>query len=358
MHPRRFPFTLLPFTLLAPLLTDVAFPQDWPRFRGPNGTGISPATTIPTTWNEGDYHWKIPLPGGGHSSPILWANRIFLTTTLGSGGISLLGIDAESGALLWQKDHPFAPYRQHQFNSFASSSPAADAERVYFCWATPDRLNLVALDHDGNEVWKRNLGPYRTQHGDGISPMLYQDKLILANDQDGESFLIAVDPRSGETLWRTPRRSAGAAYSTPCVFHPEGGRPALLFNSEAHGISAIDPDDGSLIWEYTDAFDKRSVSSPVVASGLIIGSCGSGGGGNYVVAIRPPAGNDLQPQLAYEIRRSAPYVPTPVAVGELLFLWSDGGILTCVHAPTGEIKWQERVGGNFFGSPVLAEGRL
>lgn len=152
------------------------------------------------------------------------------------------------------------------------------------------------------------------------------------------------------------------AYSTPCLFEADGQKPVLIFNSQAHGISAIDPDNGKVVWEYTKAFDKRSVSSPVIASGLIIGSCGSGGGGNYIVAVRPgtPA-KGIEPKLAYEIRKSAPYVPTSVSLGDLLFLWSDAGIVSCVHAPTGEIRWQERVGGgkdSFFGSPICVDGRL
>ena len=113
------------------------------------------------------------------------------------------------------------------------------------------------------------------------------------------------------------------------------------------------------MWEYAEAFDKRSVSSPILAGGLLIGSCGSGGGGHYVVAVRP---GDLtqngKPELAYTIRQSAPYVPTSISLGDLLFLWSDAGILSCVHASSGAIKWQERVGGNFFGSPVCVDGRL
>jgi outer membrane protein assembly factor BamB len=150
-----------------------------------------------------------------------------------------------------------------------------------------------------------------------------------------------------------------ADYSTPCIFEPEGGEPLLIFNSKESGIAGFDPGSGRKVWEYASAFDKRSVSSPIVASGLLIGSCGSGGGGHYLVAVKPgDASGNKKPQLAYEIRRSAPYVPTSVAVGDLLFLWSDAGVASCVHAPSGEIRWQERVGGNFFGSPIWVDGRI
>ncbi|MBI4325278.1 MAG: PQQ-binding-like beta-propeller repeat protein, partial [Chloroflexi bacterium] len=299
-------------------------------------------------------------PGTGHSSPVLWGDKIFLTSSEEkAGGLIVLCLGAADGGVLWRKDFPFAPYRQHQYSGFATTSPAVDADRVYVAWAMPRRLSLLALTHDGQTVWDRDLGPIQSQHGGGSSPIVHAGKVILANHQDADSFLIAVDAGTGETRWKTPRRTTRADYSTPCLYEVPGQKPTLIFNSLAHGISALDPDNGQVLWEYDKALDKRSVSSPVVASGLIIGSCGSGGGGNFLVAVRPgnPAAGK-KPELAYEIRRSAPYVPTSVAAGPLLFLWSDNGIVTCLHAPSGEVRWQERVGGTFFGSPVCVDGRL
>src|SRR5439155_5428742 len=196
-------------------------------------------------------------------------------------------------------------------------------------------------------AWQRDFGPFVSQHGCGTSPVLYRDKIILGNDQDdqkfvkestrsGESFIVAVNAKSGRTVWQTPRRSAVVAYSTPCVYEPESGQPALVFNSQAHGISALDPDSGKVLWEYDQAFDKRTVSSPVLAGDLILGSCGSGGGGNFVTALKP--GQSGVPELAYQIKQSAPYVPTAVIMNDLAWLWSDSGIVTCIHAPTGSIR--------------------
>jgi hypothetical protein len=133
----------------------------------------------------------------------------------------------------------------------------------------------------------------------------------------------------------------------------------LIFNSQAHGISAIAPQSGNIVWEVSGVFSRRSVSSPVIAGDLIVGSCGSGGGGNYVVAVR--AANTTRgrnAELAYEVRRSAPYVPTSLCIGDALYLWSDAGIISRVHAPTGEVEWQERTGERFFCSPVCVDGRL
>jgi outer membrane protein assembly factor BamB len=209
-----------------------------------------------------------------------------------------------------------------------------------------------------------------SQHGCGISPIVYKDRVILGNEQDdmkfvkeqtrsGTSFLLAVDAKTGKTLWQTPRRSAVVAYSTPCVYEPKDGKPALIFNSQGHGIYAVDPDTGKVLWEYDQAFDKRSVSSPLIAGDIILGSCGSGGGGNFVTAIKAgdPA-KQKKPELAWQLKSSAPYVVTGVTTTDRAWLWSDGGIVTCLDAKTGNVRYQERVGGNFFGSPVWVDGRL
>lgn len=345
--------------LVASLRSDA---QEWTRFRGPNGSGISEAKTIPAQWGDADFNWKIALPGAGHSSPVLWGEKVFITTGDDKNArFTVLCLKAADGSKLWQKDFPLTSYRKHANNTSASSTPTVDGDRVYICRTEPAHNVLAALDHRGALVWEKDLGPLATQHGGGTSPILYEGMVILANEQDRESFLIAVDARTGQTRWKTPRRTgpSSAAYSTPCIYQRKDEKPALIFNSEIHGISAIAADSGKVLWEFSEAFDKRSVSSPVIAGDLIIGSCGSGGGGNYLIAVRPgdPA-HDKKPQRAYEVRRSAPYVPTSVCVGEWLFLLSEAGVVSRVHAVTGEVKWQERVGGNFFSSPVWVDGRL
>lgn len=347
------------------LLNVATFGQEWTRFRGPNGTGITTEKTIPSQPTEANLQWKVELPGGGHSSPVLWGEKIFLTTTGDPlGGISALCLNALDGRLLWKKDFPLKPFQRHKFNSFASATPAVDAERVYVLFNEPGRFVLAALSHDGRLVWERDFGPFLSQHGCGVSPMLHDGMVIVANEQGdsnsvrenahAKSFLIAVNARDGKTIWQTPRKTLSVAYSTPCVYEKDGTK-ALVFNSEAHGIYAVNPSDGRVLWEYDHAFDKRSVSSPVIAGDIILGSCGSGGGGSFVTAVKV---NGENPVLAYNIRKSAPYVPTPIARDGLAWLWSDGGILTCIDVQTGEVKFQERVGGNFFGSPIWVDGRL
>lgn len=350
--------------------------QEWTRFRGPNGQGVSEASTIPVQFTEADYNWKAKLPAGGHSSPVLWGKKIFLICAddQESAQRMVVCLHADDGRILWTKTFESKFHTKHRFNSFASSTPAVDADHVYVCWSTPEEYTLLALDHDGNQVWQRNLGPYLSQHSSGTSPIVYEDMVILGNDQDpddanapnlkGKSFLIAVDRKTGADRWITERESVRVAYSTPCVFQPQGGQPQLIFNSQAHGITGINPKDGSVVWEIANSdakplLNKRSVSSPVLVSGMVTASCGSGGGGNYLVLVRPGT-QDSKSELVRRIdqKDGAPYVPTPVAYGDLLFLWNDRGIASCVNAVSGEVHWVKRVGQNYFGSPIRIQDKI
>ena len=334
--------------------------QEWTRFRGPNGSGISEAKTIPTQWIASDFNWKVALPGSGHSSPVLWGEKLFVTSyDEQAGKFYVLCLNTTDGSIRWKKEFSLARSDKHALNSFATSTPTVDAERVYVCRTEPAHVTLSAFTHNGEQVWEQDLGPFEVNHGSGTSPILHDGMVVMANEQAGESFLIAMDARTGAIRWKTPRKSGSGSYSTPCVYEPKHGKPQLIFNSDVHGISGVAPDTGKVLWEFDKAFDKRSVSSPVLAGDFIIGSCGSGGGGNYVVAVRPgEVATGKKPERGYEVRRSAPYVPTSVCVGDWLYLWSDAGIVSRVNAVTGEVIWQERAAGNFYGSPVFAGERL
>jgi outer membrane protein assembly factor BamB len=361
------------------VLFSSSFAQEWTRFRGPNGTGISDAKTIPVKWTEKDYNWQTALPAGGHASPVLWGDKIFLTCADDAKTAEriVLCLSAADGRILWSRKFVSTIHRKHQLNSFASATPAVDEERVYVAWSTPEEYTLLALDHDGKDVWRRNLGPFVSQHSCGTSPIVYEDLLIIGNDQDevdkvdasqrGKSSLIAVDRKSGKTRWQLERKSIIVAYSTPYVYQPENGPAELIFNSQAHGITSVNPLDGRVNWEISSVsgaplLTMRSVSSPVLAAGLLTISCGSGAGGNYLVAVRPgntKLGREPQQVFRIEQRDGAPYVPTPIAKGDMLFVWSDKGIVSCVDARSGRLVWgPERVGGNFFGSPVCVDEKL
>lgn len=344
-------------------LTAPAAAQEWTRFRGPNGTGVSDAKGLPATWTEKDYRWRVAIPGEGHSAPVAWGDRLFLESALEQGKERLLLCVAKAdGKILWTKKVPSATHPKHKLSSFASSTPAVDKDRVYASFVSPDQFLVKAFDHEGKELWTSSLGGFRSQHGHGASPMLYEDKVVISNDQDGDSFVVALDAKSGRQVWKSPRRAQanGAAYGTPCLLERPGAPPELLLTSQSYGISSLDPKTGRLNWE-AKVFDKRAVSSPVVAGNLVLGTCGSGGGGIYLSAVRLGGKGDVtSSHQAWKVTQSAPYVPTPVAHGGRVYWVSDDGVAVCVNAETGEAVWRERLSDkeSFYASPVLADGKL
>jgi outer membrane protein assembly factor BamB len=335
---------------------------EWNRFRGPDGLGISAATTIPVKWTEKDYNWKVALPGVGHSSPVLWGQKIFLTAgDPKTARRTVLCLSAADGRTLWQRDYESMAYSQSADNSFATATPAVDADGVYVTWTAPKEVTLLGLDHNGGEKWRRNLGPFVGEHGSGTSPIVYDDMVVLSNDQDGKSFLVAVDRKTGQTRWQVERRSVtfGVAYPTPCVCRPNGGPPRLIFTSTAHGITAVDPATGKVDWEMGDAVRGRCVASPIWVDGLILASFGYGDPGIGFVAVRPPSAEQGgKPKIVYDRRKAAPCVPTPLAKDGRVYLWADDGRVACLKTLTGEQVWFEKVGATFYGSPVWVDGRL
>ena len=333
--------------------------QEWTRFRGPNGTGLSDAESIPATWTQSDVNWRVPLPGEGHSQPVIWGDRLFVTAAADEGRKRfVVALRCADGTTAWTTVYDSKTFKKHVRSSYASATPAVDEKRLYAVFSTPDSYALRALDHDGKELWFRDLGAFKSQHGDGASPIVHGELVVLANEQDGESFVVALDRSTGDVKWKSPRKSEEVAYATPSVLRAADGRESLVFSSHAHGISAVDPKTGALEWE-SPLFDKRTVSSPVIAGDVIVGTCGSGGGGNFLIAVRPGGKGDVsKSHLAYKLTAKIPYVPTSVYKDGLLFLWGDLGVVTCVEAPTGKTVWEKRVGGNYSGSPICVGDRL
>ncbi|MBM4035767.1 MAG: hypothetical protein FJ291_28845 [Planctomycetes bacterium] len=352
-------------SLAVSLLLAVAFgaeapPGEWTRFRGPDGTGISTATGIPVKWTEQDYKWKAKLPGAGHSSPVLWGDKVFVTCgDRETAQRTILCLKAADGSALWEKRYESAASVVNPANSYASSTPAVDAEQVYVYWTTKEEITLLALDHAGKEAWRRKFGEFISEHGSGVSPIVLDDAVILPNDQEGNSSIIAVDRKTGRDLWTLPRTTVKAAYGTPTVLRPEGGTLELILTSNAHGVTSVDPKTGQVNWELKDAFPLRVVHSPVIASGLIVSSCGVGGVARRFVAVQPGSKKEgKEPKLVWEQKQGIPYVPTPIAKGDKLFLWTDNGVVRCLRAATGEQLWEGKTGEMFYGSPIWIEGRL
>lgn len=349
------------FATLLVSFCNVGQAQEWTRFRGPNGTGISKATGLPVTFTEKEFNWKVTLPGGGHSSPVLWGKKIFLTSgEEDKGKRHVLCLDAADGKTLWTKSYDFKTYHHHEFNTVASATPAVDAERVYTTWATHESFTVVALDHTGKELWKTELGAYETMHGGAASPVLVGDLVIVVKEpEDGNGALVALDNKTGSIRWKRERLSKSAVYSTPILYQPKDGPEELIFTSTAHGFTSLNPKNGEVNWEIRDVFRVRCVASPVQVGDLLFGEAGNSSGERQAVVVRPgSAKNGAAASVVYQVGRGVSYVPTPIVVGKNLYLWGDSGIVTCIEGESGKQVYMERVGGNFFGSPVYADGKL
>ena len=335
--------------------------QEWTRFRGPNGSGMGKAPGLPAQFAEKDFNWKIALPGSGHSSPVIWGDRVFLTSTPEKTAKRIvMCVNAADGKVVWEKPYETTTFRQHADNSYSSMSPAVDAERLYVWWGSPEGSTLVALDQkDGREVWKKELGPFVAQHGPASSPVVFEDSVLLDFNQDQpKSFLVCFDAKTGAQRWKLEREGSASTSSTPCIHQPKGGTAEVILISRTVGMTAVDARSGAVKWEIPGLLPKRCVASPIVTdAGLVIAQCGEGAAESFVYAVRPPV-NGKPPEKVYEVVRVGGYVPTPLALGELLFLWKENGLVTCLRAATNEEVWSERVQGPFYGSPVCVNGRL
>jgi outer membrane protein assembly factor BamB len=334
--------------------------QEWTQMRGPNGTGISDAKTVPVAFSEQDFNWRVPVAGKGYSSPVCWGDHIFLTTCTDTeqGKRSLLCIRSKDGQLAWEKTFTFAPYGLHKFSSYASETPVVDAESIYLWWTENGQRVALALDHDGNLRWRRELGPVETQHGTGNSPVLYKDVLILPNDcWKAGAFIAGLDKKTGETRWRVERKNEKGAYISPLILEPADGPPQAIFVSTDHGMTALHPLTGAQVWEEPLGFSNRSVGSPVFCDGVVFVTAGSGGAGKESAAVRPGT-IERGPETVYKLTKTLPYVPWIISKDGLMYLWTDAGLVTCVEGATGKTVWQERVGGSYFSSPVCVDGKL
>ena len=244
----------------------------------------------------------------------------------------------------------------NRLNSYASSTPAVDAEHIYPLWLKDGRVILAALTHDGNEVWRRDIGSFEEQHGFGKSPIVIDDLVYVANDSEAESAIVALDRKNGDLRWHVPRESGITAFATPCVLDPSAQQKLLLAVSTASGLTALHAKTGEVAWQgLKEDLPQRCVSSPIVAGGMVLVSCGQGGNGKLLIASRP---DNQGVKEVYRLEQSIPNVPTPVVAGDLLFLWHDRGIVSCYDLATGKQNYRERAGGDYHSSPLRIDNRI
>ena len=336
----------------------------WPEFRGPSGQGHASDTNLPVDWSESrNVVWKTPVPGRGWSSPVVADGRVWLTTSTDSGdrrrGVSLRALAFETATgrevvntEVFRVDRPEALNGK---NSHASPTPIVDGDRVYVHFGAQ---GTAALTTAGDVVWRTRLD-YQSQHGNGGSPIRYGDLLIVncdGNGGEGDAYVVALDVKTGKTRWKATRRSpADQAYTTPLAIRV-GDRDEIV-SVGAYRAAAYDPANGKEIWRvsYEDGFSN--VPRPVFGQELVF--IATGFQQPSLIAVRPDGSGDVtRSHVAWTLRRGAPLTPSPILVGDQLFVVNDTGIATCVDAKTGTIQWQQRLGGNYSASPVYAEGRI
>jgi outer membrane protein assembly factor BamB len=331
--------------------------DDWPQFRGPSGQGHSAETGLPIAWSESqNVVWKTPVPGRGWSSPVVAGGRVWVTTSVDGKGASLraMAFDVASGreAMNVEVFRLRSADLTNPKNSHASPTPVVDGDRLYVHFGAE---GTAALTTSGEIVWTARF-PYDSQHGNGGSPVLYGDLLIFSCDGSNDAFVVALDKRTGKVRWKTPRRQPwDQAYSTPLVIRV-GDRDQVV-SVGAYRAAAYDPETGKEIWRVSYADGFSNVPRPVFGHGLVY--IATGFQQPSLLAVRADGAGDVtKTHIAWTLKRGAPLTPSPLLVGDELFVVNDGGIASCLDAKTGAAHWVQRLGGAFSASPVFADGRI
>jgi outer membrane protein assembly factor BamB len=327
---------------------------DWPQFRGPTQQGHSEERGLPLTWSETEnIAWKTELPGLGWSSPAIVGRQIWLTTALDNGhSLRVLCVDRESGRLthnieVFSKANP-GPI--HKKNSHASPTPVVEGDRVYVHYG---RHGTACLTTAGELVWKTEL-VYDHRHGPGGSPVLFEDVVIINCDGTDRQFTVGLDKRTGQEIWRSAR-DGRMAYSTPLLL-TVNGQPQVVCCCGEWAVG-YEPASGKEVWRFRYPGGYSNVPRPVAGFGLTFVSSGYDTPTFYALKL-DQRGDITETGVAWKLSKGAPRNASPLLVGDELYLMTDNGIATCLDARTGEVHWQERVGGDFSASPVFADGRI
>lgn len=333
--------------------------QEWSRFLGTGGSASGSAPGIPAEFRDADFAWKTDLPGGGVSSPVVWGDRVFITAELEeSGQRAVLCYDLNSGRELWRLADTFQPHGKHRYNSFASSTPVVDGDRVYLAWTSAGTMKAMALSHGGKKLWETEVSPYTEEHGSGASPVIAGNKLIVSSDcQGGQGGLFALHLHDGSVAWKNPRSSERTPFSTPLTFEETPGQWRIVTSSNPAALTCCDAATGTVLWEVSNPVPGlRAVGSPAMAGGVIFAATGQGGTAKASVAVKLENG---KPVRVWEGGKSQPYVPSPLPLRDHFIFLNDGGILSSVRAGDGTVAWSERIfQDQAYSTPVATGDRI
>lgn len=330
--------------------------QNWANWRGPNGDGTSIETNLPTQWDSiTNVIWKVPVPGVGYASPIIWGDRLFTATAIHETQERvLLCYDCKTGDLLWQKTVVKAPLEaKHSDNSYASGTPATDGTNVYVSFMDGEDVVVASYDFTGKQIWLQRPGTFSSPHGYSCSPTIYEDKIIINGNSKANGFVAALNRTDGQIIWKIPHPKSAHSFSTP-IFREIDGKMQMIFGGNQE-VASYNPDDGSRYW-FVNGPSEDFCSSPVYSekAGLVFIS--SAWPQRHLLAIKPDGKGDVSDtHIAWRSTKGAVYVPSPILSGDYLITTMTNGMVHCIEASTGTILWTENLGKQY-PSPVLADG--
>ena len=364
MTPFALSVALLMMTAPAPTKSDAAA---WLEFRGPKGAGHYEGPAVPTAWGpDKNVAWKLPLSGGGWSSPILLRGKLILTTAVAIGStdkpdyeLRVVCVDAETGKLDWNEQvflEKATVSQPHKKNSHASPTAVSDGERIIVHFG---HMGTAALDLTGKVLWKNDKHPYEHQHGNGGSPILAEGNVVFSCDGRDKQFVLALDIKTGKEAWKTERNMPGLlkfSFATCQLIEHEGKKQ--IISAASNWCAAYDPESGKEIWRVKYPQPGWSlITRPVYSHGLVFISTGYTN--QHLLAIKPEGTGDITKNIAWMTNKHAPNAPTPLIVGDELYLVSDKGRMSCLDAKTGTLHWDSQLkGGAFSSSPILANGTI
>ena len=364
------------FAIALVLVTTTALQaENWPGWRGPRGDGSSASTNLPMNWDGAsgeNVKWKAAIPGTGHSSPVVYGDRIFVASCLPKTQERvLMSIDRKTGKILWQKTVLKARLeKKHSLNSFASGTPATDGETVIASFLEvepteidapnvggkrkiyPGTMVVAAYDFDGNEKWKVKPGSFISAHGFCSCPVFFKDLVIINGDHDGESYILALNKKTGDVAWKVPRKYGIRSYVTPLIRNIDG-RTQMVFSGSKHIIS-LDPATGKQHWKVEGPTEQFVAS--MVYDGQQFYMC-AGFPTYHVMAIDGRGKGDVtDTAVKWHVQNVRCYVPSPVVIGNYLIVADDRGTANCFDTKTGERHWQNRLGNHFSASLLAVNG--